>query len=206
MLFPKNYNFGKLFQELTVSVKDIAGLFENICIDFKDFKEFSTKAKIMEKQADNIAKEIMTQLEESFITPFEREDLHRLVVQMDDIIDYTENMIHTIRIYWISRKPEFLDEFAVIFKGASESLSELIFEVFQNNREAEKIQKLVIAIHEYEGKADEVFLDAISKLFKNEKDPIEVIKWKQILEDLEEIADRYKDVSNIVVNMLIKTS
>ena len=206
MLFPKNYNFGKLFQELSVSVKDISSLFNNVCIDFKDLKEYSSKAKIMEKQADTIAKEIMNQLNVSFITPYEREDLHLIAVEIDDIIDYIENVIHMFRIYDIEKKPKFLDEFSQVFLWASSTLNELIIEVFQDRRDSTKIQKLVVAIHEYEWQADEIYLDAIHKLFKDEKDPIEVIKWKEVIEELENIADKFKDVSNSFVNMLIKTS
>lgn len=160
----------------------------------------------MEKQADTVTKEIMNQLNLSFITPYEREDLHMLAVEIDDVVDYIENVIHMFGIYGIENKPKFLDDFSRIFAGASSSLSELINEIFHPKRDNSKIQKLVVAINEYEGQADEIYLDALRKLFKDEKDPIEIIKWKEIIEELENISDKFKDISNSIVNMLIKTS
>lgn len=206
MFFPKNYNFGKYFQELCSSVQDIAQLFDEVSKDFKNAKEYSSKAKILEKQADNIAKQITNELNVSFITPYEREDLYDLVIKIDDAVDYIENVIHMFRVYSVDEKPKYIDEFSKIFIGASQSLSELIFEVFQVRRDSLKIDKLVIAIHEFEGQADEIYLEALHKLFKDEKNPIEVIKWKEIVEELENIADTFKDISNSVVNMLIKVS
>lgn len=204
MFFPKNYNFGQMFQEMSGSILEISELFGNLAKEFKDIGWYSKKAEIIEKQVDSIVHNIVNQLNTAFITPFDREDLHKLVVDVDSIVDEIENVIHMLKLYNISNKPSFIDRFSIIFIDLSKSLQSLMIETFKNKRDMNLIDKNVVAIKMLERQADEVYLESISKIFSEEKDPIELIKWKDIIQQLENIADLYKTVSNTVVNMLIK--
>lgn len=204
MFFPKNYNFGQMFQEMSGSILEISELFGNLAKEFKDIEWYSKKAEIIEKQVDSVVHNIVNQLNTAFITPFDREDLHKLVVDVDSIVDEIENVIHMLKLYNISNKPSFIDRFSIIFIDLSKSLQSLMIETFKNKRDMNLIDKNVVAIKMLERQADEVYLESISKIFSEEKDPIELIKWKDIIQQLEDIADLYKTVSNTVVNMLIK--
>ncbi len=204
MFFPKNYNFGQMFQEMSGSILEISELFANLTRDFKDTEWYSKKAEIIEKQVDSVVHNIVNQLNTAFITPFDREDLHKLVVEVDSIVDEMENVIHMLKLYNISNKPIFIDNFSSIFTDLSKSLQSLISETFKNKRDMNLVDKNVVAIKILERQADEIYLESISKIFAEEKDPIELIKWKDIIQQLEDIADIYKTVSNTIVNMLIK--
>jgi len=137
-------------------------------------------AEIIEKQVDSIVHNIVNELNTAFITPFDREDLHKLVVEVDNIVDEIENVIHMLSLYKISNKPSFIDEFSSIFTDLSKSLQSLISETFKNKRDMNLIDKNVVAIKMLERQADEIYLKSISKIFAEEKDSIELIKWKDI--------------------------
>lgn len=93
ILFPQNKVFDNLFLELAESTKDMVKLFHEFSKEFKDFEKFAQKAKIIEQQADSVTHKILNELQDAFITPYDREDLHALVIQMDDVVDDLENVI-----------------------------------------------------------------------------------------------------------------
>nr|MDD3719801.1 DUF47 family protein [Candidatus Gracilibacteria bacterium] len=204
MFFPKNTNYGKFFQNMAGDIVEISTLFNKLVVEFKDFDKYSKKAEIIEKQVDGIAHEIITELNTSFITPFDREDLHLLALEVDNIVDGIEDVINMINLYNIGEKHGFLDDFSNIYNDLSITLSLLISETFKSKRNLIEINKYATTIKMLERQADDVYLKSIQKIFLKEKDPIELIKWKDILEKLETITDEYNSVSNSILNMVIK--
>lgn len=93
ILFPQNNVFNNLFIDLAESTKDMVKLFHELSEEFEDFEKYAQKAKIIEQQADSVTHKILNELQEAFITPYDREDLHDLVIQMDDVVDDLENVI-----------------------------------------------------------------------------------------------------------------
>lgn len=93
ILFPENNKFDNLFLDLAESTKDMVNLFGEFSEEFKDFEKYAQKAKIIEQQADSVAHKILNELQEAFITPYDREDLHALVIQMDDVVDDLEDVL-----------------------------------------------------------------------------------------------------------------
>lgn len=204
MFFPKNYNFGKLFQEMTGGIVQIFDLFDDLSKKYKDFDWYAKKSEIIETQVDHMVHDVIDQLNVSFITPFDREDLHILVVELDNIVDYIDEAIHMISLYDLKNKPTFINEFSVIYIVLAKNLQSLVAETFKSKKDMSLVSKLVIAIKVWENQADKIYLEALRKLFRDEKDPIEVIKIKDILEKLETVADNYKYVWHTIENMLIK--
>lgn len=204
MFFPKNYNFGKLFQDMTGGIVDIFDLFDDLSKKYKDFDWYAKKSEIIETQVDHMVHDVIDQLNVSFITPFDREDLHLLVVELDNIVDYIDEAMHMINLYELKNKPTFINEFSIIYLDLAKNLQSLVAETFKSKKDMALVSKLVIAIKVWENQADKIYLAALHKLFKEEKDPIEVIKIKDILEKLEAVADNYKYVWHTIENMLIK--
>lgn len=204
MLFPKNYNFGKLFQDMSGGIIEIFDTFDNLSKNYKDLDWYAKKSEIIETQVDHMVHDVINQLNISFITPFDREDLHLLVVELDNIVDYIDEAIHMIKLYELKNKPEFLNEFSIIYLELAKNLQSLITETFKSKKDMSLVSKLVISIKVWENQADKIYLAALHKLFNEEKDPIEVIKIKDILEKLETVADNYKYVWHTIENMLIK--
>ncbi len=204
MFFPKNYNFGKLFQDMTGGIVEIFDLFDDLSKKYKDFDWYAKKSEVIETQVDHMVHDIIDQLNVSFITPFDREDLHILVVELDNIVDYIDEAMHMINLYDLKNKPGFINEFSVIYLDLAKNLQSLVAETFKSKKNMNLVSKLVIAIKVWENQADKIYLEALRKLFRDEKDPIEVIKIKDILEKLETVADNYKYVWHTIENMLIK--
>ena len=96
LLFPKNPKFEVLYMELIKSVFDIVKLFAKMSGDFKNHAKYTKQAQKIEEQADNVAHRIVLELNSAFITPFDRDDMYKLTMQIDDIIDHIENVIHSI--------------------------------------------------------------------------------------------------------------
>lgn len=205
MFFPKNYNFGKLFQDMSGGIVEIFDLFDDLSKKYTDLEWYSKKSEVIESQVDHIVHDIINQLNTSFITPFDREDLHLLAVELDNIVDYIDEAIHMLSLYEIKNKPEFIDDFSKIYLELAKNLQDLIIETFKcNKKDMWLVNKLVIAIKVLENQADKIYLASLHKILNEEKDPIEVIKLKDIVEKLENIADNYKFVWHTIENMLIK--
>lgn len=204
LLFPKNPKFEILYKELINSVHDITKLFAKMSWDFKNHAKYAKAAQKIEEQADNVAHRILLELNSAFITPFDRDDMFNLTMEIDSIIDHLENVVHSLSIYEVAKKHKCIDQFADLLLESAKDLEELIHLFFEKKHNVEKINKIVIAIHKEEGEGDEIYINSIKDLFKNEKNAIELIKWKEIVENLEGVSDKFKYVTDTVVNALMK--
>lgn len=202
---PKQLIFFEQLKELAHFQRQMAELFKAFVQEFSNFSEYSRKAKELEHQADMKAHEIIDQLNKTFITPIDREDLYMLAHQLDEVIDLIENIIHNFELYEVKTKIPAVDKFAEIIVQASLKLEELV-DHFQEQKRSDYLLQLKVSIHELEDQGDQIFQDAIHTLFKEEKDPIAVIKWKDILENMEELMDQYQSVGDIFEGVIVKAS
>jgi len=203
---PKEPAFYEHFQEMSVCLSDITAIFQEFTEKFRDFDQYWQKSKDVEHRADSIAHRIINLLNQSFITPFDREDIYGLIHEFDDIIDLLENTIHNIFLYEVSEKKSFVDEFAKLIGRATVALNSLIKETFEHQKYTDTIWKLICEIHDLEDEGDVAYVKAIRVLFAEEKDPIKVIKWKDVLGTLEHIMDVYQDMSNTIEGIVVKSS
>lgn len=207
ILFPQNKVFDNLFLDLAESTMDMVKLFHEFSKEFKDFEKFAGKAKIIEQQADSITHKILDELKEAFITPYDREDLHALVIQMDDVVDDLESVLQWFYIYHISEKRDCVVAFAELYVETVEYLILLIKGCFGNNKkDSINLSKVIIAMHTLESRGDDMYLANIRELFTNEKDPIELIKWKVTIETMENAMDRFERIANTVESIKLKAN
>jgi len=205
-LFPKQPQFFEYFKDLSICLKEIAELLNKFSKDFKDADQYARKAKEIENKADNLTHEIIRKLNETFITPFDREDIHLLANEMDDILDLIEDVIRNVAIYKITEKNQYFEEFGGLILKASEDLEKLIHKCFLGKKDTHKVYDLVIQIHNLEDEGDHVFKLSLKELFEKEKDPITLIKWKDILENMEEVMDTFQKVCITTESIIIKSS
>jgi hypothetical protein len=205
-LLPKEPAFARHFEELSRCLSEITEIFYDFSKNFDSSAKYWEKAKQIEHKADNIAHQIIKLLNQCFITPFDREDIYRLVHEIDDIIDLIENAIHNVYLYNLNEKKYFIDEFATFSKEATVKLNELIAECFDSQKYTPSIGELIRNIHELEDKGDLVYARSLQKLFIEEKDPVSIMKWKDVLFILETIMDVYQKVSNTVEGIVVKSS
>jgi predicted phosphate transport protein (TIGR00153 family) len=205
-LLPKEPAFSESFQKMSAALSEVTVVFQEFARDFKDCEAYWRRTKSIEHKADEIAHGIISLINKSFITPFDREDIYQLVHEFDDIIDLIENTVHNIYLYEVCDKKPFVDEFAVLIGRAMIALNRLVAEVFIQQKYTEPMWKLIRELHDLEDEGDMIFQRSIRLLFQEEKDPIAVIKWKDILNTLEHIMDVFQNMSNTVEGIVVKGS
>jgi uncharacterized protein len=202
---PKDSTFYPLFEEDVANLVKIAELLCQLMNsqDASHWVPLIKQIKELERSGDHITNRIYDHLDKSFITPFDREDIQSLASSIDDVADNINRACNRIMLY----KPKmFMAEFALladlILQGAK-----LIDSGIKDIRKSDsnpKLTDICIQISEIENKADDIYHSAISRLFEEEADPIELIKIKDILKSLERATDDAKTVSNVFKTIVIK--
>jgi len=156
-----------------------------------------------EHRADIIAHQIFAELSATFVTPFDREDIHHLASSLDDVLDYLDGSAHRFVLYKIKECPQAI---ATLIDVLHLSITELARGVamLRDFRNPEPLQKIIHKINDYENQADSIFEQAIARLFEEEKDPIQIIKLKEIYVGLETATDKCEDAANVLESLLIK--
>jgi len=203
--FQKKQPFFNYLEEMEQVHKEMVSLLVEFGDNFNNFEAYSKRAKDIEHKADEKAHAIIDWLNKTFVTPIDREDIYLLTHEFDDIIDLIENVIHNINLYGITQKIKAIDEFIFIIDQTTSYLGQLINHLSEA-KYTPQFKTTIIKIHELENKGDAVFTKAISNIFREEKDPITVIKLKDVLEDLENIMDKYQKVSDIIESIIIKST
>ncbi|MBA3236779.1 MAG: DUF47 domain-containing protein [Parachlamydiaceae bacterium] len=159
---------------------------------------------LLEKKGDEITRQCIEELHKTFITPFERNDIYHLMTRMDDILDAVEDVSARIVVYKLETrtKPIIITDILVI---AITELKKVVLGI--RTKESLKDMKPALNhIHKLENEADDLSREAIGALFVEEKDPIDLIKWKEIYEKLEEATDCCQSVANIIEGIIMENS
>ena len=153
-----------------------------------------------EHRGDELSHEIGRKLESTFVTPFDREDIHALISGLDDVVDYIEEAADTFILYRIEAPTAIAVQQAAIIVKQCEQLHEAL----SNLRGFKGLEKYWIEVHRLENEGDQIVRNAIAGLFADGDHPIEVIKWKDIYGHLEAAIDKCEDVANIIERITIK--
>jgi len=198
-LFPKQVDF---FNYLCQCCDILSQITDQLEILLKNPSEENFNKIIdLEHKADKIVYEYRHKLNEVFITPLDREDLHQIMVKLDDIIDFVKSSAEKYYLYRPNNNPEFIWDMVEILKLSVSEISKLINLLKKPN---EKIIKTVNDICDLEKRADIVNRKALASLFNNEKNILEVIKLKEILSQLEETIDRMQLLAITIENSVFK--
>ncbi len=157
----------------------------------------------IEHETDVITHRCVEVLHKTFITPIDRDNIHRLITRMDDIMDYVEAAAERIALYELTVMTDDVREMADVLHRAAVQV-ELACKCLRNLKDPQTILKLCIDINRLENEADAVLRRAVARLFKEEKDPILVIKWKEVYENLENATDRCEDVANLIEGVVLE--
>lgn len=206
-LAPKEKKFHPMFEQMATYILTAATIQLEIFEHGDPVKEKDLLKKIRdtESAADDTAQKLFDELDKTFVTPFDREDIHQLTATLDNVIDLIKSVSQRIRMYRPKNIPnECKDMAKVIVKGA-EQIQLAILEL-KTLKKTSKILKAVKKMTDIESEADELYHTTISNIFKNEKDAIELIKQKEIVENMERTADRIEDVSDVLKTIILKSS
>lgn len=201
-LLPREHSFFVKFNEVTANIGEAARCLSELFHDYRDIETRAQAIKELEHQGDDLTHAIITQLNQTFVTPLDREDIHALTTKLDDILDLIDAAAGRLVTYGA-------DE---LRPGAKELADILVRAVTEIQAGVSKLQhpdgvvQHCIEINSLENEGDTTVRAAVARLFREEKDPVELIKWKEILEVLEIAIDKCEDVANIMESVVLKNA
>ena len=202
-LIPKEEGFFDLFEELVNKIEEGGELFLDLVEHYEYSDQKIAKLKKLENEADVITRNTYEKMHKTFLTPIDREDIYDLVNKMDSILDMVEASAARMSLYKVKVPAREIIDQARILNKAIKKVKYIVY-AMRNMKNAKMILDTCVEIHTLENEGDIVMRMTISRLFECEKDPIELIKWKEIFERIEESIDICEDVSNIVEGIVLK--
>ena len=157
----------------------------------------------IEHVGDEITHVIFKELSKNFITPYDREDIHRLISAIDDVLDYIHGSSKRIELYKLTVISNEIVKLSELIQTGTEELRRAVFEL-KNMRKMRDITDSLVRINSIENHADDIFDNAVAKLFDNETDAIQIIKNKEILSALETATDKCEDAANVIESIIVK--
>jgi predicted phosphate transport protein (TIGR00153 family) len=200
---PRQENFFNLFEQSAQNVSKSAQLLKELVYGWDNIEGRVGEIAEMEDKGDSITHQIMEQLNRTFVTPFDREDIALLAHSLDDIIDFIDATADAMLIYKIDKPTPRAQELA---DNIVESTAEVERAIPQLRRRSDlkKMLPHCVEINRLENAADKIFRAAIAELFDETEDIAQVIKWREIYEHMESATDRCEDVSNVLEGVALK--
>jgi predicted phosphate transport protein (TIGR00153 family) len=199
---PKEEKFFKLFKEMTKNIIEGAQLLKDMLDHFENPAESQRRIKEVEHKGDSITHEIISTLNKTFITPLDREDIYSLASKLDDILDLIDASSQRVIMYNVESIPSEAKSLGFIILQSCLVVDKAV--AMLGKKANEKIFEACVEINALENEADRVSREAISRLFDEEKDPIQLLKWKEIYETLEKATDKCEDAANILESVVVK--
>jgi predicted phosphate transport protein (TIGR00153 family) len=199
---PKDREFFDLFEEAASNVVRGADLLDQMLRSYPEKKDLARDILICEQDGDRITHDIINRLNNTFVTPIDREDIIVLSSALDDIVDLTEEVADYLGLYKIEAPMEQAQRLAHILLQASRQIAEAMPRL----RDFKDMDHYTIEIHRLENDGDRIVREAIASLFEGGIDPMVVIRWKDLFERLEEAIDACESVANVLQNIVIKNA
>jgi uncharacterized protein len=204
-LLPKETSFFDLFEQHADLTVDGTKEFVQMVTNPANLDAKAKRVKEIEHETDVITHRCVEALHRTFITPIERDDIHRLITKMDDIMDFVEAAAERISLYEITEMTPEVKDLADVLARAAVEVKEAV-RGLRNLKDPSLTLKKCVDINRLENEADAILRRAVARLFKEEKDAIVVIKWKEIYENLESATDRCEDVANIIEGVVLENA
>ena len=201
-LVPRDEKYFQLFSEMGTHLKEGAGLLRKLFADFDRRQDYAHEIKLVEHQCDELTHTIVRKLNQSFITPIDREDIYALAGGLDDVLDLIDSAANGVVVFNIDKPTNYARQFTEVILRATEELGKAVAALGRNS----KALKHCIEIHSMENEADVVYRQALAELFSDPTDPFYVIKWKDLYSMLEKCVDKCEDVANIVESIVLKNA
>lgn len=202
-LIPREEKFFDLFEELINKIEEGGELFLDMVEHYEYSEQKIAKLKVMEQEADVITHRTYEKMHKTFLTPIDREDIYALVNKMDSILDMIEASAARMSLYKVKvPAKEIIDQAKILNKAIKKV--KYIVHAMKNMKNAKMILDACVEINTLENEGDIVMRMTMTRLFEQEKDPIELIKWKEIFERIEEAIDVCEDVANVVEGIVLK--
>jgi len=201
-LIPRERKFFDMFNSVAENMVEGAKLLNDIFNEYTSVEEKVRKLKAIEHRGDDLTHDILTQLNQTFITPFDREDIYKLASSIDDVLDFVDGAAERLVIYKIQDPPPAAKQLAQIIVRQAEELAAGISALGKN----QEVLRYCVEVNRLENEADQVERQAIGLLFEHEKDAVTLIKHKELCETLERATDKAEDAANVLESVVVKSA
>ena len=201
-LIPRDNSFFAMFSAMSDNLIAGARTLVDLFANYQDVEKQIERIHRIEREGDELTHAILTKLNQTFITPFDREDIHELASKLDDVLDFVNAAGARLVMYRITAPPAAAGELAAIILRQCQELQKAVSLMQKNGN----ILAHCVEINRLENEADQVSQQAIARLFEGEKDPINLIKIKELLEFLERATDKAEDVANVLETVVLKST
>jgi predicted phosphate transport protein (TIGR00153 family) len=203
-VFSKSQDFLELFDKVGANITQAATVLVAIMEHFTNLDNWAKEVHELEEDGDMLTHDIIKKLNKTFVTPFDREDIHALASKLDDILDFIWGTAERLAVFKMTEPRKE----AVIMSKEILTTVELVHKAIKTLKEKDytRMQEYCVEINKLENKMDRIFRDALGHLFDETKDPVLVIKWKEIYEHLENASDKCEDVADILESIAIKNA
>jgi predicted phosphate transport protein (TIGR00153 family) len=203
-LMPRDDKFFDLFEVSAKNMVRAAESLKDMIYSWECFDEKLEELTKIEHQGDTITHEIMFQLNRSFITPFDREDIGLLAHSLDDVTDLIQSAADTMVLYKVKTPGKRARELADIIVQITTEVENVMPSLRRHNANLEKILNSCVEINRLENVADTIYRTALTELFEYDSDIADIIKWREIYEHMESATDMCEDVANVLESVALK--
>ena len=205
-LVPKDTKFFPLFEQASSNLIEIAtNLHEAVNLPLKEREVLFQKIDALEQKGEDITRQTNLELSRNFITPFDREDIHSLIISIDNVADNLHGAASRMRLYQVDKITKSIRKLTEINLEACQNIDVAVREL-RDLKKMKNITDAIVRINKLENKSDNVYDKAVLDLFENETDAKNIIKYKEVLSVLETAADKCKSVASILESISVKHS
>ncbi len=202
-LFTKDEKFFHLFVQMSLYIVEAAEALKQMLDEpAGHIQACSTRIKELEHKGDELTHRVIQELNQTFITPIDREDIHDLCTSLDDVLDLIDSTAARIVLFKITELISELPQMAGVLLNQAKEIEAAVSKLQDNDH----VEERCIEINRLENDADRLFQTAIGRLFEEVKDPIDVIKRKEIIDTLEHATDKAEDVANVLETITVKNA
>ncbi|HJW69888.1 MAG TPA: DUF47 family protein [Candidatus Binatia bacterium] len=202
-LLPRDEDFFGLFERHAALTVEGAREMQRLVQGGQNVRTRAARIKEIEHETDVITHACVERLHKTFITPFDRDDIHRLITRMDDVMDYIDSAAIAVMLYELTDMTPPVRELADVLVRSTESVAVAVSGL-KNVKQSKPILDACIEVNRLENEGDEILRGALADLFRGAKDPLLVLKWKEVYEALENATDRCEDVANVIEGVVLE--
>ncbi len=201
-IMPREHSFFYMFIELAENIHEGAKALVEMLLNYSNVTAQAERIKDLEHKGDDITHKLLTRLNQTFITPFDREDIHELSSKIDDVLDLVDAAASRLVIYRVEHIRPGVADLAKILSQATGQVAAAVRVLAKHDH----ILNYCIEINRLENESDRLCRTLIAQLFDQEKDPVQIIKWKEIIEVIETAVDKCEDVANVIESVTLKSA
>jgi len=204
-LLPRQTNFFDFFERHAALTVEAGAELAKLSHERANIDEIARRIKDLEHEADEVTHTCMEMLHKTFITPIDRNDIHRIASKLDDIIDFIDAAARQMVLFEVTEFPESVGEAVIVLHQATQAVERAV-KGLRNMRNQTSILNECVRINELENQADRIKAGSVARLFREESNPIVVLKWHQIFQALENVTDACEDVANVIEGVVLENA